>query len=201
MNQQTIFAGANALANWRTHLNTLPGVQGREANSVQGAPQFVNVPAYPNLFFNFKRANPVVPTYPPVITLALRATWFPHDFNLAAGSPGIDAGGFPTTTTNGGTGNTVAVGDARFFTDGLGVIPGDMVQVGTDVVQVTALNYTANTLTLTPAITWVAGEGVSLPYSGAKPDIGAFEFTGPTAPLDSPAFTGDSPARSAIPPI
>lgn len=196
MSRQTVFAGPNAFADWQTYLGTQPNVQGREANSVQGAPQFVDVPAYPNLYFNFKRANPVVPVYPPVITLALRATWFPYNFNLAAGSPGIDAGGFLTTTTNAGTGTVVAVGDARFFTDGLGVIPGDRVQIGTDVVQVTALNYAANTLTVTPAITWAVGEGVALPYSGAKPDIGAFEFTGGSAPTEQGASPShDQPTR------
>jgi parallel beta-helix repeat protein len=195
MSQQTIFAGPTAFADWKTYLNTQSTVEGREANSVLGSPQFVNVPAYPNLRFDYKRANPDLPTYLPVITMALRPTWFPYDFRLAsASSPGVDAGTFPTPTTTAATGNTGPVADARYFTDGFGVVTADMVQIGTNVVQITAVNYTAQTLTITPAISWRSGDGVSLPYNGSKPDIGAFEFGGPAS--GSPPVVTAPPAST-----
>jgi hypothetical protein len=174
LNQHTIYT---TLAAWRTYLNTQANVQGREANSLVADPQFVSVPAYPNLFFNFKRADPVVPTFLPVIALADRAAWFPHDFRLASGSPAIDAGAFLTTTTSAGSGTVVPVEDAGYFTDGFGTVPGDTIQIGASVVQVTAINYATKTLTVSPSISWTNGTGVSLPYAGSKPDIGAFEYT------------------------
>ena len=181
MSMQTIYT---SLATWTNHLNTQVNLTGKDIHSQAGAPQFVNVPAYPNLYFNFKRTPPGTnPIYMPIIALSNRATWFPHDFHLASGSPAIDAGTFLTTTTSAGSNtNLIPVVDAGYFTDGFGAVQGDTVQIGTNVVQITAVDYTNNRLTVTPSIGWTNGASVSLPYSGSKPDMGAFEYTGAAAP-------------------
>ena len=38
------------------------------------------------------------------------------------------------------------------------------------------VDYEANILRVDREVDWEAGQGVSLPYEGARPDIGAFEF-------------------------
>jgi hypothetical protein len=100
-----------------------------------------------------------------------------RDFTLPSTSPAIDAGTFLTTTVGAGSGTTLTVADAGFFMDGFGLIAGDMIQVGSQSpVQITAINYGTNAITVAQSISWSAGQGVSLPYSGNKPDIGAYEY-------------------------
>jgi len=98
------------------------------------------------------------------------------DFFLQSGSPCIDAGGPLTTTIGSGSGTSLSVEDARYFTDGFGIIDGDMIQVGSnDPVRVTAVNYNSNTLTLSQSINWNSGDAVNYAYSGNGPDMGALE--------------------------
>lgn len=102
-------------------------------------------------------------------------------FALQAGSPLIDAGEHLTATTAPGTNSTsVPVVDAKFFFDGYGIagLLGDEIQIGSEVVRITDVNYTTNTLTIDRAISWSNGAGVSQPYAGSVPDIGAVEFGG-----------------------
>jgi parallel beta-helix repeat protein len=102
-----------------------------------------------------------------------------RDFHLASGSPMIDAGAFLTTATAAGSGTRITVADASYFFDGYGIPEeqGDEVQLQGQgaVARVTAVDLATNTLTLDRALTWTAGQGVSLRYGGAKPDLGAFE--------------------------
>ncbi len=108
-----------------------------------------------------------------------------HDFTLQSNSPAIDAGDWLSTitssTSSGKTSFTVA--DAKYFYDGWG-IPGETGDViKTEHGQTTtiqSIDYNTNTLTVSPAISIVNGEGLALDYSGTKPDIGAIEYTGTT---------------------
>lgn len=43
---------------------------------------------------------------------------------------------------------------------------------------IVAIDHQDNILTLETELTWSAGQGVSLPYKGAAPDIGAYEWEG-----------------------
>ncbi len=101
------------------------------------------------------------------------------DFTLDNTSPMIDAGGFLTHTANAGSGTVVPVLDASYFYDGFGIDGeiGDLIRLeGQNVLlRITAVNYTANTLTLSASISWSAGQGVALAYSDSAPDMGAFE--------------------------
>ncbi|HBG07223.1 MAG: hypothetical protein A2075_09595 [Geobacteraceae bacterium GWC2_58_44] len=93
-----------------------------------------------------------------------------------AGSPVKDAGASLTTITSAsGSGTTITVDDAYYFSDGFGIINGDNVQINNQLVAIKAVNYATNTLTLARSISWTEGDAVNLPYSGKAPDIGAFE--------------------------
>lgn len=119
-----------------------------------------------------------------------------NNYHLQAGSPAIAAGTYLTTVAAGdsGSGTSLVVNDASYFQDGYGLsnayptVHGDCIAVGTasNFVCVTAVNYTANTLTLTTSISRSVGQGVYL-YSksdgaqvltGNAPDMGAYPYTG-----------------------
>jgi hypothetical protein len=102
-----------------------------------------------------------------------------HNFLLLEESQMRDAGGFLTTAAGPGIqSNQLVVADAYYFSDGFGIKNGDSIQFEgqSESVAVTGINYATNTLTLESAMSWNAGDGVALKYSGTSPDIGAFEF-------------------------
>ena len=102
-----------------------------------------------------------------------------RDFRLAAGSPMIDAGAYLTRTASDGAGTALRVEDPTWFFDGFGISgeAGDLIQLEGQAVtaRVRGIDLTSGTLTLDRALTWRAGQGVSLAYSGSGPDVGAFE--------------------------
>jgi Putative metal-binding motif/Pel9A-like, right handed beta helix region len=101
-----------------------------------------------------------------------------YDFSLKASSPCVDKGGFLTRATSAGTSSkTLKVQDAGYFTDGLGVMEGDLIQLEgvTGTVVITKVDHSTNTLTLDRAISWKSNAGVALPYHGSAPDQGAYE--------------------------
>ena len=66
-----------------------------------------------------------------------------------------------------------------WFYDGY-TIPGELgdeIQLlgTTDIARVVSINYKANTLVLDRALSWRAGQGVSLKFAGLAPDYGADE--------------------------
>ena len=99
------------------------------------------------------------------------------DFRLQAGSPAIDRGVFLTTTTAAGSGTVIPVADPNYFIDGYGIVPGDVIQLEdqTRAARIVSIDYTGRTLTVDQALTFTAGQGVAMRYSGQAPDIGAFE--------------------------
>ena len=101
----------------------------------------------------------------------------PEDFDLQPGSAGIDSGLPLTHTTTSGNGTEIHVEDAGYFTDGFGVVPGDMIRVGTQSdVRVVSVRYDQNSIVVSNSVQWSAGAPVSLAYSGAAPDVGAREY-------------------------
>jgi hypothetical protein len=105
-----------------------------------------------------------------------------RDFTLKSGSSLIEAGTWLTEiTSSSGNGNTFTVADPKYFSDGFGVIPGDQIQIENQktVIRVKSVNYYNNIIVLESSIAWNKGDGISLPYTGNKPDIGAFEYTSP----------------------
>src|SRR5690606_4711142 len=100
----------------------------------------------------------------------------PDDFALAPGSRGIDEGVPLTFTRDAGSGTTIKVQDAGYFSDGFSIVPGDRIQIGNGpAVQIVRVDYAANTLTVSKPVQWPANAPVSLEFRGAAPDIGAVE--------------------------
>jgi len=101
------------------------------------------------------------------------------DFRLRSSSPYLDQGGFVTATSTAGSGIVLPVADAGWFHDGMEVVgeSGDLIQLQgqTTRVKVIQVDYTGNTLTLAEPLSWSAGQGVHLAYTGDAPDAGAFE--------------------------
>jgi len=102
------------------------------------------------------------------------------DYRLRGESPCIDAGKPLARVREPGSGRRMPVDDARWFYDGFG-IPGergDLVFIGAQRQQaiVVRADIEGNVLTLDRDITWNEGDGVSLPYTGDAPDLGAYEY-------------------------
>jgi len=102
-----------------------------------------------------------------------------HDYRLRGDSPCIDAGAYLTRTTSSGSGNQMKVEDAYCFYDGFGIVDGDLIQLEgqTQTARIESVDYDNNVITVDRTLSWSAGQGVSLPYHGSAPDIGAYEYT------------------------
>jgi hypothetical protein len=100
------------------------------------------------------------------------------DFHLRPGSPCIDAGAFLTRTTSAGSGKTMEVEDVGYFCDGFDIVEGGCIQLEgqSQTARIMGVDYDRNVLTLDRALQWAAGQGVSQPYRGKAPDIGAYEY-------------------------
>jgi hypothetical protein len=119
-------------------------------NNIQGNPLFVN--ANPNLA-NLNR----------------------KEYELKKNSPCVDAGDFLTHAIGEGVGKTIKVEDPYFFSDGFGVVEGDIIRVGAEEVRVTTVDYQNKQLILSKPIQWSDKAPISLTYKGSAPDIGAIE--------------------------
>ena len=100
------------------------------------------------------------------------------DFRLSPLSPSINKGVFLTRTLKSGSGTTLQVEDARYFSDGFGVVEGDLIQLEGEesTARVLGVNYKTHELSLDRPLTWTSKQGLSLPYRGSAPDCGKFEF-------------------------
>jgi len=119
---------------------------------------------------------------------------FPDSWYLNATSPCIDSADWLTETTGSGSdSNTVTVTEAGYFYPGFDTtyynVSGDIIFVGGNHnLEVTAIDYDTNQITVNRSISWNNGDSVSLDnYYGSAPDIGAFEYepTGNIAPTNS----------------
>jgi len=114
------------------------------------------------------------------------------NFTLLSTSPAIDAGGALTTVAvaDTGSGTSLVVTDASYFQDGTwarsGSIDPDWIAIGmvSNAVEISSINYSTNTITLSNPISrkdgdpvWLykKSDGVRVLY-GAAPDAGAHEF-------------------------
>jgi hypothetical protein len=112
-----------------------------------------------------------------------------RDYTLQNGSQLIDKGAWLTTITSAsGSGKTFTVADSGYFCDGWGIVEGDKIQLqGTSTpVTILSIDYSRNTITVNQTISWQSGNGISLPFSGKAPDIGAFEYAGEISRLAAP---------------
>jgi hypothetical protein len=109
---------------------------------------------------------------------------YPTDSTLLPLSPAINAGASLTSVAAGdtGSGTSLVVNNVNGLQPGWAGTQGDWIRVGpTTTVQIVAINYATNTLTLASSISRSAGNPVYLykdsngnvVLNGAKPDIGA----------------------------
>jgi uncharacterized protein (TIGR03382 family) len=110
---------------------------------------------------------------------------------LQSNSACINAGTHLTTTVGSGTGKDVTVADASYFTGGFNIVNGDLVRIGSNpVVLVVGVDYENNIITTDQTLAWTDGDGVSFSYSGAAPDMGAYEYID-EQPQEEPGQDGD----------
>jgi MYXO-CTERM domain-containing protein len=111
-----------------------------------------------------------------------------RDLALLESSALVDAAGFLTTAVDAGSGTTLRVADALYFTDGHGIEgeSGDAIQLegGTEAARIVSIDLATNTLELATPLRWTAGQGVALAFAGEAPDAGAVELGGmPVVPV------------------
>jgi hypothetical protein len=101
------------------------------------------------------------------------------DYRLQPGSLCIEAGQALAVTRASGSGIRMPVDDARWFYDGFGIPgeKGDLVFVGPEKKQarVVQADIENHILILDREVAWEKDESITLPYRGAKPDLGAYE--------------------------
>ncbi|MFA6107737.1 MAG: right-handed parallel beta-helix repeat-containing protein [Candidatus Latescibacterota bacterium] len=110
------------------------------------------------------------------------------DLRLIAGSPCIDRGVFLTRVSGtAGEGTVLKVEDAGFFYDGWGIPgeEGDLIQLEdqTTTTRIIRVDYEESVIALATPLAWRPGQGVSLAYRGAAPDLGALEYEGLPEPM------------------
>ena len=130
--------------------------------------------ANPGIFYNTFEADPQF------------ANAVAHDFRLQSTSPLINAGAFVTQASAAGNGTVLPVLNAGAFYDGHG-IPGEAgdvirLQGQSQTARIVSIDYVNRRLILDQPLSWFAGQGVALNYSGTAPDIGAYEYIESTQP-------------------
>jgi len=132
----------------------------------------------------------------------------PNNYNvqLQPDSPCIDTGRPLTSTVSSGSGTSVQLADATYFTDGFGIVEPDEIQIGAERVMIVSVDYSTNVVTIDRSISWAAGAPVSLPWNGSAPDIGMVESSGSGQLAqvvgryvfyNNSAFDGNDPAANA----
>jgi hypothetical protein len=129
------------------------------------------------------------------------------NLTLQSSSRAIDAGTYLTQANGSGTSSTsLVVSDAMYFQDGTwgsdltrkaGTMQADWIAIGAvnNIVQISSINYSTNTITLASPISWnnnapiwlyKKSDGARVLF-GAAPDLGASEFeTGKLLPPEKP---------------
>jgi len=93
-------------------------------------------------------------------------------FYLRSDSDARDLGAPITTTSNSGSGTAFDVVQGDFFTDGYGIVGGDLIAVGNSLARIT--NIDGNTITIDRSISWNNGDGVY--WRNSQADAGAYPY-------------------------
>ena len=121
-----------------------------------------------------------------------------RDFSLRANSPCMNSGVPLTTVASAGSGTSLPLRDARWFTDGYGYWDNDDIQVGDQRAKVVGVDYTTNIVTLDRSLTWTAGMAVGYLHVDG-PDRGAVEHGDiDTDPPPPPPPPSDSPPKAPV---
>lgn len=95
------------------------------------------------------------------------------DFSLQSTSPVIGKGSVLTWTTSAGSGDTVSVTEAGYFSDGFGIGGGDPIVVGNSRANIIAVDYFNRSIRVDRSLSWNKNDPVSFPFVGSAPDMGA----------------------------
>jgi hypothetical protein len=103
------------------------------------------------------------------------------DLHLQPDSPCKNKGTYLTKIISAsGSGNSFMVEDAGYFIDGWGIrgVNGDEIQFypTSKKAWITGINYSTGMITLDRKVSWKQGQGISLSYNDAAPDVGAYEL-------------------------
>ncbi|RPH51738.1 MAG: choice-of-anchor D domain-containing protein [Desulfobacteraceae bacterium] len=119
------------------------------------------------------------------------------DLSLSVTSPAINQGTYLTSANGAGSSSiTLVVADASYFQDGtwgsdlaMATLEADQIAIGTvgNVVRISSINYTTNTITLASPMNWNDGASIWLykksdgmqVLDGPAPDFGAHEYIFP----------------------
>jgi parallel beta-helix repeat protein len=97
------------------------------------------------------------------------------DFSLQPASQLIGKGAVLARATMAGSGKTINISEAAFFSDGFGIGGGDLIMIGNSRVNIIDIDYINNFITVDRDISWNKGDAVSFPFSGMSPDMGAYD--------------------------
>jgi parallel beta-helix repeat protein len=95
------------------------------------------------------------------------------DFSLQPISPLIGKGSILAWTTSAGSGKTVLVTDASYFSDGCGIASGDSIVIGDSHANIVGIDYANHSISLDQLIHWDKNDAVSFPFARPAPDMGA----------------------------
>lgn len=158
-----------SFSEWKSTMSGNSNIRGKEAHSLSGTdPGFVKAPERPN----YQKA---VEDESSLLQASDLSQYL--DFRVGAKSKAINAGGPLALAENSGDGSDrLEVDDATWFCDGFGITDGDRIRIaGGQEVEISAVDYAKNTLTLAEPRTWDKGAPVFMSYSGDSPDIGFWE--------------------------
>ena len=99
------------------------------------------------------------------------------DVRLRPDSPCLGTGAYLTWITSpSGIGTVIQVADAAFFSDGYGMVAGDVVELADSRrrARVLRADYEHNRLYLSTRVAWTNGQPLSLSFSGRGPNFGAY---------------------------
>jgi len=97
------------------------------------------------------------------------------NYQLKAESICIDKGMALTQTVSAGQGKVIPVRDALYFTNGYGLVDGDVIRINSQRLTIVSIDYDSNKITVSSELSWEKGGEVFLNYEGEAPDLGAFE--------------------------
>lgn len=103
------------------------------------------------------------------------------DFYIQADSDVIDRAGPLTFTKGSGSGTQINVDRSWFFSDGMGLIDGDIISLGQNqIATVIKVDHQINQITIDRELSWNDNTSVNYQFFDDGPDIGAYEYLGGT---------------------
>lgn len=118
-------------------------------------------------------------------------TWQSTNLNLQDSSPCINSGTYPFTTSFSGSGTVVTLKKLIAGLDARQVFrPGDLIRIEDSGEYEILSVESSSQIKLKSSATWSSGKGIWFPWSGLRPDMGAYEYQGSADTIPPAAPTG-----------